>query len=409
MNRLALILTIFAVSVLCLRADEKSDSPLRWLSSLNLIEMPSASAPVVCVPSGASAPKGKQRHVWYEIGFLEQDDDKICRVWLTNFEQREISRHSWQNYGIAPEHTVRKLTALEAAKLWCEWMDTESPDQHRMRVGSPMKEFAGLLVLASAFQQRGETEAANLLERRAMSLPRNSGADWPRNRDFNRDLKEHLADQLLNSVKTDFGNVKISRTQLAQRLTQILRHFPDTRATSEASWLDKSLKVVLVEESLANNYKLIDEYLARLPLEERIANLIQQLPDQTGRQWCIPGRCNIFRNSLEDSLFQTTSTHQVKSATTPASKLLEIGMAAVPQLLAAIDDHRPTRAVGFDKSCWQHSTVLDVGDCAIQILQLVSGRSFDEAGLSRDPDIAKAEIKRNAQAWWQETANFGKP
>lgn len=409
MNRLVFIFSILVASGLCLQADDKSNSSLPWLSSLQLIEMPSTSAPIVCVPNSGSVNAGEKPSVSYAIGVLEQDNGNNCKIWLTNFQQQDIYRDGWQRYGVDPDKTVRKLTALEAAKLWCEWLDTETLNQRSMRAGGPMEEFARMLVLAAVFQQRGETEAANLLERRALSLPPNRGGNWPSNRNFDHDLRENLAEALMRAVKTDCGNAENTRTTLEQRLTQIAQHLPDTKEAGEAASLAKALRAVIESDALAEKNKLTDEALARLPIQERIAALIRLLPDQTGHQNMMPGYCNIFSDEPSLSTFMIPGLYNTlekpKGAITPAGKLFLIGMEAVPQLIEATEDRRPTRAFGLGKPHWQRSSLLDVGDCAFQILQRLSGRTFYPREYTGDPAIDSAAMKRNVQAWWEEVKN----
>ena len=398
-------LLLLALAVLPVAAAERDEASLPWVISLHLIEMPQASAPIVCVPVGSCASAGEKGRASYAIGFLEKDEPSGCVVQVWNFQHHSVRRKEWDRCGIAPENVVRKLTAMEAAKLWCGWLDTDSSENNSAHTWD---EFAQMTFLAAAMEQRGEHEAAAMLLQRARKEQRHGREHSVNPREFDVELKDELARGLLGSVEGAFGDLKIPHTALEPRLAEIVRHFPKSEAAAEAGPMLKFLRMVIEAEPQMAKDRLADDALAKLPVKERVACLIRLLPEQTGEQWSMPGSCDIFTHDQGVSRWRSFPPDAVaakpKPATTPAGKLFQIGLDAVPQLIDAIDDRRPTRAVGIQKSSEQWSNVLVVGDCAFQILQRLSRRSFYAENMSSDTATARAQMKRNVEAWWKEAS-----
>ncbi len=100
-------------------------------------------------------------------------------------------------------------------------------------------------------------------------------------------------------------------------------------------------------EEMATHYeKLIEEdlkwtepsqeELAKMPPADRVRYWIHRLRDLDARQFSQPGWVNVLgpvRTSAEDP--------------NPAAELVKLGWDALPQLIAHLDDRRPTRSMGF--------------------------------------------------------------
>ena len=398
-------LLVLALTGLSVAAADPDEARLKWVNSLKLIETPPASAQLVCVPVGSRAGAGEKWRARYAIGFLEKDDPSGCVVQLLDFQHHSVRRNEWERCGIAPENVVRKLTAMEAAKLWCGWLDTESADNDSSHKWG---EFAQMTVLAAVMEQRGEHEAAVLLQRRALKAQSHGREHSVNPREFDVELRDELADGLLGSVAGAFGDLKIPRTALELRLAEIVRHFPKTEAAAEAGPMLKFLRIVIAAEPQMAKDRLDDDALAKLPVKERVACLIRLLPEQTGEQWSLPGLCDIFTHDEGVSRWKSVppdfAPAKPRPSTTPAGKLVQIGLDAVPQLIEVLDDRRPTRAVGHGKCSGQWSSVLDVGDCAFQILEMLAGRQFFGNAPGNSVNEARATMKRSVDAWWRETS-----
>ena len=120
--------------------------------------------------------------------------------------------------------------------------------------------------------------------------------------------------------------------------------------------------------------------------------LIFQLRDQHGEQSGQPGWCDIFSNSKNDT-------------NTPAHQLVAIGYAAVPQLIAALENETVTRSVGYWRDFVFSHTILRIGDCANYILGRITGKYFHSATYSSSymsKDKKAAEAHKLAEEWWSE-------
>ena len=401
MSRLSLI-TCFAI---CLSASA-AEPGAKWLADLNLIEAPSAKAPLACVPVGATARAGEKWQASYSLGFVEAETAKGWKVWLPNFTTADVSRDDWERKDIAPDQIVRKESALDAVKRWITLLKASS---HSNDDGWPMQEFSQAMVVASVLHRRGEAEAAGLLEKTAQKLAKDSHGS------FQQALKADLAKGLLHSAQIALAKkdrtfprraipeASTPRAVVAKRLAEIVEHFPDTPDGKEAGALLKQLQIVMDAEAEQAKTALTDEALAKLPVKEQVAYLIQRLTEQTGDQMTMPGNCDIFEDDEgENGWFVQGVQPKPRPATTSAGKLVRIGLDAVPQLLDALGDRRPTRAIGHQKASWHRSRLLDVGDCAFEILRRISGRNFFGKELSSNVETASADLKRNVEAWWEE-------
>src|SRR5262249_20699457 len=91
----------------------------------------------------------------------------------------------------------------------------------------------------------------------------------------------------------------------------------------------------------------------------------------------------------------------------PAHQLVKFGYDAVPQLIDVLEDKRLTRSVSYGRNFFFSHQVLNVGDCAREILGRITGRHF-WAGSPRMPrDQRAAETKKQYQAWWAEFQKKG--
>jgi hypothetical protein len=127
----------------------------------------------------------------------------------------------------------------------------------------------------------------------------------------------------------------ISRSQLLARFESVVTNYPHGEWREQALRnVDQLHRMLLEDKAYA---KVAATNLAQLPVEQQVRELIFQLRDQTGRQLMNPGRCNIF-------------AERPWGTNTPAHQLARLGYAAVPQLIAALEDQTPSRAVGFSYS-----------------------------------------------------------
>ena len=111
---------------------------------------------------------------------------------------------------------------------------------------------------------------------------------------------------------------------------------------------------------------------ATLQGRARIAELIFLLRDQPGTATDDAGVSG-FR--VRVGAVRRGATGVRVREDSPVRQLINSGPAAVPQLIEALDDTRMTRAVHYYRAGLP-TQVLRVGDCALQILEAISGQRF---------------------------------
>jgi hypothetical protein len=139
---------------------------------------------------------------------------------------------------------------------------------------------------------------------------------------------------------------------------------------------------------------LTDEQFQQLTPEDQARELIFQLRDQNGRQWCQPGYCNIFNVSPFPD--QNDS---------PAHKLVELGADAIPALIESVEDPELSRCVEFWRDFTYSHQVLTVGHCCVAILEEMSGQQFFQQG--QNNPVALPGTKQKIEKWWKATGRDG--
>ena len=192
----------------------------------------------------------------------------------------------------------------------------------------------------------------------------------------------------------DFEEPLVSRQQLLAEFASIVTNYPDSQYHQQAAEAVGILKRMIAED--AAHAKTAPTNPDLLPTGDRVRELIFQLRDQNGHQWSQPGWCDIFLDH--------------RGTNSPASKLVAMGYAAVPQLIIALDDATFTRSVGYWRDFTYSHTVLTVGDCAAAILQRIAGRTFYEPGSTSgymSNEHKDAATRQAVEAWWRQFQQEG--
>lgn len=136
-----------------------------------------------------------------------------------------------------------------------------------------------------------------------------------------------------------------------------------------------------------------------LDTKAHIAALIAQLQEQQRSLDAAPHECEILPEGTLDF---------ASGADSPAQQLVALGHAAVPQLIAALDDQRLTRLIDLGGPLPMEARVVRVGDCALAILERISGQTLCSEHFSQMTNHGlTAEAKCKAQTWWHEVQNAG--
>ena len=149
---------------------------------------------------------------------------------------------------------------------------------------------------------------------------------------FQEALEKDIGHAVMWRAILAFEDTSISRPELLAQFEAIAKNYPHSEHHQRAQQTADLLKRMVAEDQ--EHAKNGPKDLRQLPVEDRVRELIFRLRDQTGYQWSYPGTCDIF----------DTPTH---STNTPAHQLLDLGYAAVPQLIAAMQSPTLTRSVGY--------------------------------------------------------------
>jgi hypothetical protein len=262
-------------------------------------------------------------------------------------------------------------------------------------------------VMAYACWAKGETDLAGQLYAVAEAIPlRKSG------REESKPMREAL--------EIDLGHIEMWRSvlecggrtfgwtfwdglapslrpreELAAAFRRIEHHFPSSPHVDDAKEMAIRLERMVKEDR--EHPAIPPDAWEQLPLDKRIAELVWRLRDQNGHQFSQPGWCSVLGMSDEGD--------------SPAHQLLKIGYPAVPALIEALTDRRLSRSVGFHRNFHYSHTVLTVGDCAQQILNRITGRSFyepDSTSGYMTNEFKEELVQDKAREWWAEFERKGK-
>lgn len=194
---------------------------------------------------------------------------------------------------------------------------------------------------------------------------------------------EDPAFQAMWDAVNNFGDISVSRPQLLQQFHAIVTNYPGDKYQATAKYAVEILSKMIAQDEA--HAKLVPTNLSRLPIDERISELIYQLRNQNSKTW--------------GSAWAILDDHSGNS-NSPAHELLSIGYPAVPRLIEAIKNPQLSRSLRlghqgisvFNES-WSTS-ILTVGDCAVSVLEGIAGRSFKQT--------TTPETLKTAGAWWAE-------
>ena len=197
-------------------------------------------------------------------------------------------------------------------------------------------------------------------------------------------LEDEFGNKMYSRALGGWGNANISRPQLLAQFESVISNYPGSGYVEPAK-TNADLLMRMISEDNAHS-RTAPTNFAQLPVEQQVSKLIFQLRDQTGWQSMNPGRVSVFEDPHG-------------STNTPAHQLARLGYVAVPQLITALDDSTPSRAMG-----WWYGNILTVGDCSEEILERIAGKSFLDNQLSGSMSDTNqlAATRKAIESWWAE-------
>lgn len=393
---LAVILAFFTIGGGQVASAGEAESDFKWFSGLGFPDV--KERPFVRVATGQwiqSANNPPQAR--YTAAFLLAEDEPAFRVLSLDLSDTRLTKSppdtkEHERVGFEP----LELKGYVEAQLKVLRKEPDAEDRWR-RFGERLAQRSEVFVVAWSCWRNGLTNEAAELYAEAVKLP----ARFQREQgdaDFRTSVERDLAHALMWRAVGSFGNPQVPRRELLKLFETIERSYVRSEHHARAKAAAATLRRMIAEDEA---HQLIAEVaLAKLPAAAQVKEWIFRLRDQNGHQWSQPGSCDIFGGfGFGDN-----------KGTTPAHQLARLGHAAVPQLIAALDDPTFSRSVGYHRDFYFSHTVLTVGDCALQILERIAARSFSErrttsSYLSKDGDLAAT--RRAAEAWWNSIGNNG--
>jgi hypothetical protein len=250
-----------------------------------------------------------------------------------------------------------------------------------------------LFMLARACAVAGFDELAHDLVAASQVAERLEGSAYT--------LKQELSGSIANQrVAVSFADFERGGTRVAFRdeIKRLILNFPQADfAKTEASAGREMARELdrMIEEDTAHAKRTPP---ATLQGRARIAELIFLLRDQPAPQRTMPGYPDFVCGwALSDE-----ARRACEAVDTPVRQLINFGPAAVPQLIEALDDTRMTRAVHYYREGLP-TQVLRVGDCALQILETISGQRFTSvaAPLHTLSKNERKTLKDKVNKWWE--------
>jgi hypothetical protein len=343
-------------------------------------------------------------------GFLLGEDEKEWRLFVVGHAPADgikFGRNDWpfcvqkflKSKPEANEDSKAVMTPLDLASAVDQMLaalrvPVDQEDRWRRDSGQASSDRAILFMLARMCARRGSAELAEKLDDAIMTLPGLENSRRQEAASFREGTEKEIGHVLMWKAVVDFGDFSIPRPQLLEEFERIVRDFPASEHRERAKGYVEILRTMVAEDAA---HPAVD--LEKLAPAERVKELIFRLRDQNGHQYSQPGACDIFGD-----------WGGAAKRTSPAHQLVELGHAAVPQLIGALEDKRPSRSVGYHRDFYFSHFVLTVGDCAEAILARISGRNFWKArttSAAMQKDGATTATRAAIEAWWREVKDKG--
>jgi hypothetical protein len=374
------------------RADTMADD-FAWFSSLGYPDVHGLKS-IRFIAAWVSSGTATGLQPCWEDGFLVKDGTGSFQMLDLGFKTLNITKspqprakkdYPFEREDVAAAALAKSKVILEdkySSPVFFDWPSLQGSAGYSPR--------AALFILAWACERQGLPKTARQLygvAQTARGTSAGNGPSKPGNENgwtFHEKLDHDLGEFAMWRLILDFGDPAVTRPQLLERTTALLKNFPHCDYIERAKDTADILKEMVAEDQIHSKFS--DEEIAKLPLQEQVKEWIFRLRDQNGHQWGQPGRVDIF--------------DQMQGAQdTPAHHLAALGDAAVPQLIDALEDKRFTRSVGYFRNFVFSHNVITVGGAAHMILERISGQSL--TGRFNNP----AETREAVEEWW--TAHQG--
>lgn len=321
---------------------ERFAAVIAWFDTLGY--PPTAGRRFVRVPTGSWYTLDDEREqAVFALGVLLHDDDRSFRVLSFDLELLDFERGKAAAGSEQVEFAERTASQIADELLRDDPHRIEEVALETPKLDRRSRRFVAARALLA---QDANADAARLL------------ATIDDAEVFQKSLAAELAHVTWWRIVLAFDDPRVPYATLRAQVADYRRNFPGSPHADDAAETHQVLS--RMHDEAAAHTAPAD--LAALPEAARIAELVYRLRDQDGWQNGQPGYCSVF------------GYHDVTDS--PAHRLCEEGLAAVPALVAAFDDDTFTRSVGYHRDFYFSHRVLRTGDAAQQILRRITGVRF---------------------------------
>ena len=339
----------------------------------------------------------------YEYAFLLSDAGPTFVLFTTDLQVRFLRKTPAgtpepDRIGYDPEDLLAFVRAgVETMRGHAgpvEWHEDESLDPFRAHRWLVPNQAFRLLILARACVARGSTDLAtslcSLALREAGNGTRSDASRVPAR--ILEQLEADIAEEARAAVDLRFGDAEVPLEEVRNDLRRLAKAFP-----TDASFADDVKTIDRMLEEAAKRAKVPADPVGAVS-DAEIESLVYRLRERTGT------------HRMNGDAFET----EKGAPPSPMQRLVSLGFAACPRLVAALSDLSFTRSLlAYDSGHGQFREYVRpyrVRDAAIDVLDRIAGGTF--TGDSRwnlhpmKADAWNAPVER-ATRWWQAASSKG--
>jgi hypothetical protein len=361
--------------------------------------------PYVRVATGLPIKRGNQPFEnTFSEGFLAAEDADSFTVFVCSISDFKDRFEMWSepHAPLTTVRFVRRATGESHNRVEYEVLDFEkvaadavarvslaaADPTYGLRWGRPLSHRARIFAFARACLQRGLSETASKLMNFAANIPDNQTGEVDPNA-FRDTLQQQIGDAVLSKTEADCGNPAISWADLLKAYDNFELRFPASNRIAYARESADLLRGMIAEDQ-AHYPKPLEE----MSPDEQVTENIFQLKNLHVFMWIMNSHYPVVGR-----------TGPGPGVMTPVHTLVDLGDAAVPRLIDALDDRRFTRCFVPSFKMQTPPKVMRVGDVAQRILEHISGQNFYPR-MSDDGKVTRT-TRQQAEAWWTEVQSKG--
>ena len=380
--------------------DEEIAATAAWFDSLDLLP-DLRDKPYIEISHRKTWVQGAMVERFRERGFLLAENDKTYTLFCDGVDRPPgFSSDGWR-FGVKQfsklppdaadlsKGSVRRLDlAAVAAETIAEAQKLEPrAEKWKESFGQNPSDRTALFILARCCSRQGHADLAKKLDAALLDLsakPTNNPNAT--NAPIRNLVEKDIVLSWMWRAVVEIGKPAVSRPELLTQFERVARDFPASEHHDKAAAYAATLRTMIADDEA---HAASAKAWTQMSREEQVHEWIFRLRDQHGEQSGEPGGVELLEWMTPPG-----------SEPSPGLHLVQLGYAAVPALIEALDDHRLTRSVQCGRSFHFSHYPLTVSDCAQAILSRISGRRF-QAGQGQEPPRAAV------MDWWRQTEGAG--